>query len=125
MKSELEKQVSSPTVAQTDARTTRTSETRTLSSPAGVFHPVDPNQGCVAKATSDTASDIKPLLISTTPLRRTSDPRLQSPSSSIHTTPTTQSTTVISTPASTVTQSSDVSSGTPGKKKVRPLWLIL
>ncbi|XP_031561912.1 inactive histone-lysine N-methyltransferase 2E-like isoform X2 [Actinia tenebrosa] len=78
-------------------------------------------QAIVGRGTLDTVPDVKPVMISTTAVRRPSDPRLLSPSASISQQfPQQPTSTVIQTvPITTsVTQSSDVSSGTPGKKKV-------
>jgi hypothetical protein len=82
-------------------------------------------QALVGRGTLDTLPDIKPVMISTTP----SDPRLLSPSASLHVgnidpvsglSPLQLPSTVIQAIpiSSSITQSSDVSSGTPGKKKV-------
>lgn len=127
IKTELEMQVNrSPKVVQLDVKTTRTSEhdCRTLSLgqelTEGYLRPLDSTQqSYISRGTLGIVPDMKPVVISTAPVQRTIDPRQQSPSSSIQSSPTTpsQSTVVTPVPTSTITQSSDVSSGTPGKKK--------
>lgn len=96
-------------------------DTTQVSHPSVTEHSI---QAIVGRGTLDTVPDVKPVLISTTPVRRPSDPRLLSPSASSSSQQPT-STVIQTVPISpSVTQSSDISSGTPGKKKVIKRELI-
>lgn len=96
-------------------------DTTQVSHPSVTEHSI---QAIVGQGTLDTVPDVKPVLISTTPVRRPSDPRLLSPSASSSSQQPT-STVIQTVPISpSVTQSSDISSGTPGKKKVIKRELI-
>lgn len=128
IKSELDTQVSQcPKVNQQDMKQTRTLEhdSRTLLQSheltEGSLYTYDSTQqSYLSRGTLGTIPDIKPVVISTSPVQRICDPRQHSPSSSSQSSILSQpsQSSVSSVVTATITQSSDVSSGTPGKKKV-------
>lgn len=135
IKNELDMQVSqSPIVVQQDTKQTRTLEndSRTLlpsqELTEGPLHPLDSmQQSYISRGTLGTVPDIKPVVISSTPVQRISDPRQHSPSSassSQNSLISQQSpASVPSTPTSTITNDSTL--GTPGKKKVLMFMIAL